>query len=89
MSEPHTSPEAALIKSVGGFGCAYINDQSEINGNFHGIQIIEDCVFSILESSNMENASALTSKTLYAGLIIESHFTKVQLSSGSVILYKH
>jgi hypothetical protein len=86
---PHTSPEAALIKSVGGFGSIFVDNTSMISGNFHAVQVIEDCVFSTLESSNMDNVGALIGKTLYAGLVIESDFTKVQLSSGSIILYKH
>jgi hypothetical protein len=86
---PHTSPEAALIKSVGGFGSIYVSDTLEYVGNFHAIQVIDDCVFSVMESSNMENVGALQSKTLYAGLVLESDFTRLQLTSGSVILYKH
>jgi hypothetical protein len=86
---PHTSPEASLIKAVGGFGSIFVTGTQAYTGNFHAIQATEDCLFSQIQSSNMENVSGWLAKTLYAGVVLESDFTTVQLSSGAAVLYKH
>lgn len=86
---PQTSPNAALIKSVGGFGSIFVTDTSLYTGNFHAIQAIEDCTFTTLSASNMDNIGGWLTKTLYAGIVLEADFTSVKLQTGSAMLYKH
>jgi hypothetical protein len=88
---PHTSPEASLIKSVGGFGSIFVTNTGVYTGNFHAVQAVDDCLFSGLQATNMENVGNWVSlnKTLYAGMLLEADFTSVQLSTGCAMLYKH
>jgi hypothetical protein len=88
---PYNSPEAALIKSQGGFGSIFVTGSGIFTGNYCMIQAMDDCKFGTLESSNMENSSAFVSlnKTLYAGMVLSADFTGINITSGTAILYKH
>jgi hypothetical protein len=88
---PHTSPEASLLKVTGGFGSIFVTNTNLHTGSYHAIQAVDDCTFTTLTSSNMENVGAWVSlsKTLYAGMVLEADFTSVQLASGCAVLYKH
>jgi hypothetical protein len=87
---PHTSAEASLIKVTGGFGSIFVTTPTLYTGEFHAIQAVDDCTFTVLSSTNMENVQAWVTlnKTLYAGMVLEADFTAVSLS-GTAVLYKH
>jgi hypothetical protein len=88
---PHTSPEASLVKGTGGFGSILITDTQTHTGEFFSIQVLEDCLFSTLSSTDMENVTDFVSKNIIApaGLVISANFTAIKLASGKIIAYKH
>lgn len=88
---PHTSPEASLLKVTGGFGSVFVTDTATYTGSFHAIQAVDDCTFTTLVSTNMENVDrwVTLSKTLYAGMVLEADFTTIKLASGCAVIYKH
>ena len=88
---PHTSSNASLIKSTGGFGSIFVTDTSLYTGDFFAIQAIEDSIFGTLSSNNMTNCNTWVSGAILfpAGIVITSEFTDVKLNSGKIILYKH
>ena len=87
---PYTSPQAALVKSVGGFGSIFVNTTGLYTGNFCAIQAVEDCRSLSLVSSEMENANnwETSNQLLPAGMMIASNFTSVSIT-GVAVLYKH
>jgi hypothetical protein len=51
------------------------------------IQIIEDCTFSALTSTNWSGTAA-TAVTYPAGIVIYGRFTSIAVSAGSCLAYK-
>lgn len=92
--------DAALV-SLGQRGCVYVNDDSDVVGNFAAIQIVTDTVFNSISTvfSGVENpdtnlsealecCSNTTPATFPAGFILYGPFVRFALFSGSVIAYK-
>lgn len=86
---PHNSPEASLIKLIGGFGSIFATGTNVYTGSFYCIEAIENCTFSGVICDNMENVSGWLVKTLPSTASIRGNFSQIQLSSGSAMLYKH
>ena len=58
-----------------------------VTGNFRWLQTVTDTVFSALASSNVTNASALQTITIFGGVGFGGTFTSFTVSSGVVIAY--
>lgn len=86
-----TSPDASLIKGTGGFGSIFVTDTQPYTGEFFCIQVLEDCRFTTLVSTDMQNAGQFVTQQIVvpAGLVLSAGFTAVTLAYGKVILYKH
>ena len=85
-----SAPDESLLKLTGSYGSIFVTNTSLYTGNYHAIQAVDDCTFTALEASNMDNVGAWVSlsKTLYAGMVLAADFTSVQLASGCAVLYK-
>ena len=88
---PHVSPDASLIKGTGGFGSIFVTDTQPYAGEFFCIQVLEDCRFTTLTSTDMQNSDRFVTQQIVvpAGLVLSANFTAVTLAYGKVILYKH
>jgi hypothetical protein len=83
-------PRGDSYQLQGQMGGIVLTGAGSSTGNFRWIQAIEDSVLlcgSGETAGNLANISNLSSKTLKAGMGIGGEFTKVQISSGTVIAY--
>jgi hypothetical protein len=84
------SAKVEAYYSQGQAGGIVLTGADSATGNFRWIQAIENSV--IVSSAggtagNLDDISNLNGKTLPAGVGIGAAFTKVQISSGTVIAY--
>lgn len=76
-------------KLQGGDGGRVLNSgEGEVSGGYKWLQMVEDTVFSNLESSNLENVIDLVGVTHLAGSGIGGNFDVIQVASGTCIAYK-
>jgi len=82
--------------ATGGGGCLMVNSSSgDITQNFYAFQVNEDAVVSAIydkDGTDVINTYKLQSVTLKSGLLIYAnegnYFSKINLTSGSVLLLK-
>lgn len=74
-----------FIKTVGYSGAVNTTTTAAVNGSFHAVQILTDCVFSAFAA--VGETGALTGLTLPAGLTLFGEITGYTLSSGAVRAY--
>ena len=89
-----TTPSAAVaLESVefGRLGLDYITDTSAHTGVWGIIECKTNCTFTTLEGENLYTNGTLgnlNSYTLTAGQRLYGVFTKITLTSGSVVAYR-
>lgn len=71
-----------LEQSFGTLGGTYIDDTDAHAGVFCAIQVLTNCVITLVGT-----ISGITSVALAAGTVVYGRFTSVTLASGSVIAY--
>jgi hypothetical protein len=80
-----SSPVSYDLQGQGG-GIVII-DSGTYTGNFRWIQVIQDCQFGNIVSSNISNDEGFDELSVPAGVGIGGRFTSIQLTSGAVIAY--
>lgn len=70
-----------------GGGRVLTSASGAVTGNFRWLQTVTDTVLTTLTSSNITNASALQTITIFGGVGFGGNFTAVTVSSGVVIAY--
>lgn len=72
---------------LGQNGSTFINDTNSHAGNYIGVHLIEDTVFSTLTDSTRDG-NTLEGEQFYKGMVITGDITSIQLTSGKIIAYK-
>lgn len=72
--------------ATGQNGATFINDTSTNTGNWYALQILSDTVFNILDCN--WDGSTRTGVIFKADHVVYGNFTRIKLTSGSVIAYK-
>ena len=93
MSSFAEQQAAELQKSgFGHNGGIILTDTTEITGNFRIILVLADAVFATLTSDITKNGTSTASAaadfgTVTKGIALYGRFTKVKLTSGTVLVY--
>lgn len=75
----------ALNVALGTLGGVIITDTDEYIGTYAAIMVLNDAVFTALESDNI--IGDIAGLTITAGTVLYGLFTSITLASGAVIAY--
>ena len=87
ITVPGVSTETNQDLMLGQNGSTFINDTSVHSGDYIGVHLIEDAVFTTLTDSSRDG-NILEGEQFYKGMVITGNITAVRLTSGKVIAYK-
>jgi len=80
-----SSPVSYDLQGQG--GGVILQATESATGNFRWIQVVNDCVLTDLDSTNLDNIGSLVGITIPAGVGIGGRFTSVIVDTGVVIAY--